>query len=116
MTSRDFIIKWRNSTLSERVASQSHFNDLCCLLREPTPTDADPEGTWYAFEKGALKTGCADLVTYWFEKARADLDSAMAAAYRWEPGLGDEDVVRCLLALNREWAAHFKRRTEGCTP
>ena len=24
-------------------------------LREPTPTDADPTGSWYAFEKGAEK-------------------------------------------------------------
>jgi len=57
MTSSRFIAKWRASTLKERSASQSHFNDLCALLGEPTPTDADPDGAWYAFERGARKTG-----------------------------------------------------------
>ncbi len=27
------------------------------MLGEPTPNDADPDGDWYAFEKGATKTG-----------------------------------------------------------
>src|ERR1019366_2573338 len=31
------------------------FGDLCRMLGEPTPSDADPTGTWYAFEKGAEK-------------------------------------------------------------
>jgi hypothetical protein len=30
------------------------------MLGEPAPTDADPKGEWYAFEKGALKTGGGD--------------------------------------------------------
>ncbi len=37
-----------------------HFIDLCRLLGEPTPTEADPTGTWYAFEKGAEKLGGGD--------------------------------------------------------
>ena len=60
MTPRDFITKWRSSNLKERSASQSHFNDLCTLLEELTPTDADPDGSWYTFEKGAMKTGGGD--------------------------------------------------------
>ncbi|MDG4553090.1 MAG: class I SAM-dependent DNA methyltransferase [Candidatus Competibacter sp.] len=57
MTPQFFIQKWRCATLTERAAAQSHFNDLCILLDEPTPTDADPAGEWFAFEKGAKKTG-----------------------------------------------------------
>lgn len=57
LTPQQFIAKWQASRLTERAGSQSHFNDLCRLLDEPTPTDADPSGTWYAFEKGAKKTG-----------------------------------------------------------
>ena len=49
------IAKWRVVELKERSASQSHFNDLCRLLGEPTPTDADPAGEWYCFERGARK-------------------------------------------------------------
>ncbi|MCB1920588.1 MAG: class I SAM-dependent DNA methyltransferase [Candidatus Competibacteraceae bacterium] len=57
MTPQVFIQKWRCATLTERAAAQSHFNDLCAVLAEPTPTDADPSGEWFAFEKGAKKTG-----------------------------------------------------------
>jgi type II restriction/modification system DNA methylase subunit YeeA len=57
MTPQFFINKWRRAELTERAGAQSHFNDLCALLDEPTPTDADPAGQWFAFEKGAIKTG-----------------------------------------------------------
>src|SRR5215208_7144364 len=65
MTPEAFIRKWKTSTLTERAASQSHFIDLCALLGEPTPTDSDPTGENYAFERGAAKTaggeGWADV-------------------------------------------------------
>ena len=57
MSPQDFVAKWRGVTLTERASSQSHFNDLCALLGQPTPTDADPGGTWYTFERGAEKLG-----------------------------------------------------------
>ena len=41
--------------MTERSAAQSHFIDLCHLLGEPTPTDADPSGERYCFERGARK-------------------------------------------------------------
>jgi len=56
----NFIAKWRQSELKERSASQSHFNDLCALLGEQNPTDADQAGEWFCFEKGAKKTGGGD--------------------------------------------------------
>ena len=52
MTPGEFIDKWRASELKERSASQSHFIDLCRLLGEPTPTDADPTGEWYCSYEG----------------------------------------------------------------
>jgi len=60
MTPETFIKKWHQSELKERSASQSHFNDLCALLGEPNPTDADQAGEWFCFEKGARKTGGGD--------------------------------------------------------
>jgi type II restriction/modification system DNA methylase subunit YeeA len=60
VTPLEFSTKWKASTLKERSASQSHFNDLCQLLGEPTPTDVDPDGTWFTFERGAKKTGGGD--------------------------------------------------------
>jgi hypothetical protein len=60
MTPDQFIAKWKDVTLKERSAAQSHFIDLCRLLGEPAPVDADPTGDWYCFEKGAKKAGGGD--------------------------------------------------------
>jgi hypothetical protein len=40
----DFVAKWRSAHLTECAAAQSHFRDLCDLLGEEAPTDADPKG------------------------------------------------------------------------
>ena len=55
MTPTEFIAKWHASELKERSAAQEHFIDLCRLLGEPTPAEADPKGDHYCFERGALK-------------------------------------------------------------
>ncbi|MGB4335776.1 MAG: class I SAM-dependent DNA methyltransferase, partial [Chromatiaceae bacterium] len=60
MTPDQFITKWRDATLKERSAAQEHFLDLCRLLDEPTPAEADPTGAWFCFEKGAAKAGGGD--------------------------------------------------------
>ena len=55
MTPHEFIAKWRASELKERSASREHFIDLCRLLGEPTPAEADPSDDAYCFERGARK-------------------------------------------------------------
>ena len=55
------IAKWRASELKESSAAQSHLNDLCQLLGEQTPTEADPTGETYCFEKGARKDTGGDF-------------------------------------------------------
>ena len=57
MTPEAFIAKWSETTTKERAAAQEHFIDLCRVLGEKTPHEADPTGEWYAFEKGVEKTG-----------------------------------------------------------
>lgn len=52
MTPEHFIKKWTAADLSERSAAQQHFLDLCALLGELTPAEADPDGDTYTFEKG----------------------------------------------------------------
>ncbi len=51
--------------LSERSAAQQHFLDLCALLGEATPAEADPTGETFAFEKGGKtaigRQGWADV-------------------------------------------------------
>lgn len=65
LTPSEFAAKWGGSTRNERAAAQEHFIDLCRMLGVPTPNEADPNGEWYAFEKGAEKTdggeGFADV-------------------------------------------------------
>lgn len=60
MTPQQFVSKWQSSSLKESAAAQEHFVDLCRLLGERTPAEADPDGTWFTFEKGAAKTGGGD--------------------------------------------------------
>ena len=85
MTPYEFISKWRASALKERSASQEHFIDLCRLLGEPTPAEADPTGEAYCFERGARKdTGGDGWADVWkrhhfaweYKGQRADLDAA----------------------------------------
>ncbi len=65
LTPQEFGAKWRHITLKEKSASQSHFNDLCALLGQLNPTEADPAGKWFVFEAGAGKVaggqGWADV-------------------------------------------------------
>jgi len=55
-----FAAKWRGVTTTEKAASQEHFIDLCRMLGEPTPHEADPTGTQYAFEKRVSKAAGGD--------------------------------------------------------
>jgi hypothetical protein len=55
ITPQEFVAKWSTVELTEKAGSQSHFIDLCRLLDQPSPTEADPTGDWYTFEKGATK-------------------------------------------------------------
>ena len=55
-----FIARSQKSTPTERSAAQSHFIDLCRLLGQPTPTEADPTGESYTFERGVTKSSGGD--------------------------------------------------------
>ena len=66
MGPHEFIAKWRSPVLKERSAAQEHFLDLCRVLGEPTPAEADPAGDTYCFERGALKdSGSAGWADVW---------------------------------------------------
>ncbi len=59
MTPEAFIDKWQRAELKERAAAQEHFIDLCRLLGQPTPAEADPTGNRYTFERRVTKLGGA---------------------------------------------------------
>jgi hypothetical protein len=52
-----FVEKWERNRLNETAAAKEHFVDLCRLLGQPTPNEADPLGTFYRFEKPLTKVG-----------------------------------------------------------
>ena len=102
MTPEAFIKKWKASTLTERAASQSHFLDLCALLDEPTPTDSDPTGATYAFERGATKTtggeGWADVwkrgcFAWEYKGKRKDLTAAYAQLQQYAVALENPPLL-----------------------
>ncbi len=102
MTPHDFITKWRNAELKERTASQSHFNDLCALLKVDDPISADPKGDWYTFERGASKTsggeGWADVwrkgcFAWEYKGPRKDLDKAFTQLLQYSIALENPPLL-----------------------
>src|SRR4051794_9230718 len=102
MTPQQFISKWQASPLTERAAAQSQFIDLCHLLDEPIPSDADPTGTWYAFEKGAIKaTGASGWADVWkkehfaweYKKPNRDLNTAFSQLQQYAGALGNPPLL-----------------------
>jgi type II restriction/modification system DNA methylase subunit YeeA len=109
MTPEAFISKWQAAELKERAAAQSHFNDLCSMLGEPSPTDADPKGEWYAFERGATKTtggeGWADVwkrgcFGWEYKGKRKDLNAAFAQLQQYALALENPPLL-VVCDLNR---------------
>jgi hypothetical protein len=56
VTPAEFKKKWAKYTGKESSAYQEHFNDLCHLLKEPTPAEADSSGAdFFCFQKRVVK-------------------------------------------------------------
>ena len=115
ITPGEFIAKWRASELKERSAAQEHFIDLCRLLGEPTPADADPTGDRYCFERGARRDaggeGWADVwkrhcFAWEYKGKHANLDAAFnqlrqyALALENPPLLIVSDMARFRIRTN----------------
>ena len=60
LTPAAFAAKWRGVTTTEKASAQEHFIDLCRMLGEPTPHEADPIGAQFAFEKRVSKAAGGD--------------------------------------------------------
>ena len=125
MSPSEFIAKWRASTLKESSAAQEHFIDLCRLLGERTPAEADPNGETYCFERGARKdTGGDGWADVWkrhcfaweYKGKHANLDAAFnqlrqyALALENPPLLIVSDMVRFRISTN--WTNSVSERHE----
>ena len=68
MDATEFVAKWRGSAGRENASVQSHFNDLCALVGEDDPNKADPDQTWYTFERQAARSsGAGGRVDVWLK-------------------------------------------------
>ena len=97
-----FIRKWRTVDLKERSAAQEHFIDLCRVLGEPTPAEADPSGDFYCFERGATKTsggeGWADVwrrgcFGWEYKGKRKNLDAAFGQLQQYALALENPPLL-----------------------
>src|SRR5690348_9621209 len=102
MTPQQFLSKWSKAELKESSAAQSHFNDLCSVLGEPTPTEADGKGDWYCFEKGASKVGGGEgWADVWkrgcfgweYKGVGKSLDAAYAQLQHYAPALENPPLL-----------------------
>ncbi len=102
MTLTEFVEKWRASRRTERAAAQEHFIDLCRLLGEQTPNEADPSGEDYAFEKGATKStggqGWADVwkrrrFAWEYKGPHANLGAAFKQLSQYREGLDNPPLL-----------------------
>ena len=102
MTPQEFINRWKASTLRENAGSQSHFNELCQLLGEKTPTEADPEGKWFTFQKDANKTGSGkgwadvwrkDRFAWEYKGKNKDLNAAFVQLRNYALALGNPPLL-----------------------
>jgi hypothetical protein len=55
MTPAEFKKKWSKFAGKESSGYQSHFDDLCRLLKVPTPLEADPDAEFFCFQKRVVK-------------------------------------------------------------
>lgn len=56
MTPAEFKRKWARYQGKESSAYQAHFEDLCRLLGQPTPAEADPSGNdFFCYQKRVIK-------------------------------------------------------------
>ena len=104
LTPEAFAARWGKSTLSERASAQSHFIDLCQMLDEKTPAEADPSGEFYTFERGVNKSGSAGgkgFADVWYKNHFAveykgkhkDLRAAYDQLLRYREDLGNPPLL-----------------------
>lgn len=101
MDSLELVRKWAASTQSERATAQEHFIDLCRLLNEKTPNEADPTGDFFAFEKGAKRPDGDGFADVWLNKHFAweykgkhkDLGAAYKQVQTYREALGNPPLL-----------------------
>ncbi|MEP7287436.1 MAG: DNA methyltransferase [Chloroflexota bacterium] len=98
----EFVRNWSESKLREQQAAQSHFIALCQLVGHKTPTQLDPEGTFFTFEEQLQKTtggkGRADVwykghFAWEYKGKHKDLDAAYAQLLAYKTALENPPLL-----------------------
>lgn len=98
----EFVRRWSSSELREQQAAQSHFNELCDLVGHKTPTEQDPGGSEFTFEKRVLKdTGTPGRADVWYRGKFAweykgkhkDLDAAYHQLLSYKTALDNPPLL-----------------------
>ncbi len=88
MTPAEFKKKWSKFTGKESSGYQSHFDDLCRLLKVPTPLEADPDAEFFCFQKRVVKDAELFAVAESGEEAAPDergfADVWKRGCFAWE--------------------------------
>ncbi|MDQ3507846.1 MAG: class I SAM-dependent DNA methyltransferase [Actinomycetota bacterium] len=99
---QEFAARWEKSSLSERASYQPHFLDLCDMLDAPKPSEEDPSGDFYTFEKGVEKTGGGkgfadvwrkDFFAIEYKGKHRDLGSAYSQLLHYRESLGNPPLL-----------------------
>lgn len=102
MTPYEFATKWGQANLRESAGSQEHFIDICRLVGEATPAEADPSGDFFTFEKSLKKEsgrpGFADVwrkscFAWEYKGPRADLNAAYSQLQLYREALGNPPLL-----------------------
>ena len=101
MNAAEFVRKWAVSRGGERAVSQQHFLDICDLLGEKKPAEADPSGDFYTFEKGARTPDGNSFADVWlkghfaweYKGKRKDLGAAYKQVSDYREALGNPPLL-----------------------
>ena len=102
MTPGQFAEKWARAQLRESAGSQEHFLDICHLVGESTPAEADPKGDFFTFEKSLKKeTGATGFADVWrrdcfaweYKGLHADLSAAYSQLQLYRESLGNPPLL-----------------------
>src|SRR6266849_525141 len=102
LTPQDFVAKWRNVSVNEMAAAQSHFNDVCHLVGVKSPIEEDPAGNWFRFERSVAKEqggqGRADVwrkgfFAWEYKGQHANLDKAYQQLQQYREALDNPPLL-----------------------
>ena len=102
MTVEAFVSKWRVWDGKETAGYVSHFDDLCKVFGHETPTEADPNESFFCFQKAVRKNtgapGFADVFYsghfgWEYKGNRKDLDEAYQQLLRYRENLASPPLL-----------------------